>query len=80
LPALKEFYLVGGTSLALQLGHLHSIDIDLFTRNEFSTAALIPILKTSFAECQIDYEGSKTCFSVINKVKVDFIHHPLPPG
>lgn len=28
---LKDFRLVGGTSLALQRGHRHSIDIDLFT-------------------------------------------------
>ena len=30
-PAFKNFYLVGGTSLALQRGHRISIDIDLFT-------------------------------------------------
>lgn len=30
-PAFKDFYLVGGTSLALQRGHRHSIDIDMFT-------------------------------------------------
>jgi len=29
--ALKNFYLVGGTSLALQLGHRISVDLDLFT-------------------------------------------------
>lgn len=27
----KDFYLVGGTALALQLGHRMSVDIDLFT-------------------------------------------------
>ena len=30
-PAFNNFYLVGGTSLALQRGHRLSIDIDLFT-------------------------------------------------
>ena len=30
-PAFNDFYLVGGTSLALQRGHRLSIDIDLFT-------------------------------------------------
>jgi len=28
---LQQFYLVGGTALALMLGHRISIDIDLFT-------------------------------------------------
>lgn len=33
LPELKGFFLVGGTALALQIGHRNSIDIDLFTQN-----------------------------------------------
>ena len=31
LESLRDFRLVGGTSLALQRGHRRSIDIDLFT-------------------------------------------------
>lgn len=27
----KEFFLVGGTALALQIGHRHSIDFNLFS-------------------------------------------------
>jgi hypothetical protein len=33
---LKQFHLVGGTALALMLGHRVSIDIDLFTQTNFS--------------------------------------------
>jgi predicted nucleotidyltransferase component of viral defense system len=33
---LKDFRLVGGTGLSLQLGHRKSIDIDMFTDNEIS--------------------------------------------
>jgi hypothetical protein len=32
---LKDFYLVGGTALSLQIGHRESIDIDLFSAEEF---------------------------------------------
>ncbi len=42
-PAFKDFYLVGGTSLALQRGHRLSIDIDLFTcipYGEMNTVAI----------------------------------------
>ena len=35
LPALKNFDLVGGTALALQIGHRKSVDIDLFTSENF---------------------------------------------
>jgi hypothetical protein len=31
IPELKEFYLVRGTALSLQLGHRKSDDINLFT-------------------------------------------------
>lgn len=31
LPELEDFFLVGGTALALQLNHRISVDIDLFT-------------------------------------------------
>ena len=30
----KDYFLVGGTALALQIGHRKSIDIDLFTQTE----------------------------------------------
>jgi len=34
-PLLQGFHLVGGTALALQMGHRISIDIDLFTRDDY---------------------------------------------
>jgi hypothetical protein len=45
---LKHFKLVGGTALALKLGHRTSVDIDLFSNKEFDpkeVAAAI-LLKT----------------------------------
>ncbi len=41
---LKTFNLVGGTSLALQLGHRKSIDLDLFTDTEFDLEELTSML------------------------------------
>lgn len=49
LPELKEFYLVGDTSLALQLGHRNSIDIDLFTKNDFTPESLVELLGQKFS-------------------------------
>ena len=31
---MDQFFLVGGTSIALRLGHRKSIDLDLFTQND----------------------------------------------
>lgn len=36
-PLFKDFILVGGTCLSLQLGHRRSIDIDLFTDVDYGT-------------------------------------------
>lgn len=36
-PIFKDFTLIGGTCLSLQLGHRRSIDIDLFTDIDYGT-------------------------------------------
>jgi len=41
MPLIKsfsqDFGLVGGTAIALHIGHRRSIDFDLFTKKEFET-------------------------------------------
>ena len=41
----KGFYLVGGTAIALYLGHRESIDFDLFRRKEFQPESINNILR-----------------------------------
>ena len=45
LPLLKnfkrEFYLVGGTAIALHIGHRASIDFDLFKKSPFITSKVL---------------------------------------
>ncbi len=51
LEEFKNFRIVGGTSLSLQLGHRESIDIDLFTDNEYESIdfdKLEAVLRNSF--------------------------------
>ena len=38
--ALIAFHLVGGTALALQIGHRHSIDLDFFCQDAFDSQNL----------------------------------------
>lgn len=45
---LQQFYVVGGTALALMLGHRISIDIDLFTDKEFDTAQMVKYLSANY--------------------------------
>ena len=72
VPELNEFYLVGGTSLALQIGHRNSIDIDLFTINEFESTSFLTILSNKF-ELRVDNQFTGTMLCHINNIKVDFI-------
>jgi Nucleotidyl transferase AbiEii toxin, Type IV TA system len=77
IPELKEYYLVGGTALALQLGHRNSIDIDLFTRNEFEAADIINLLSSEYSvTATLARKG--TLLAVVNNIKTDFIRHSYP--
>lgn len=49
LPALQNFTLVGGTSLALQIGHRKSIDLDFFTTQPFKPDELILLLNNKYS-------------------------------
>ena len=41
IPALSDFYLAGGTSLALQIGHRLSVDLDFFGQRPFIAQELL---------------------------------------
>jgi len=77
LPELKGFYLVGGTSLALQMGHRNSIDVDLFAREFFNGQSLATSLEKHLA-VRTDVAIDGTLLSNIHNVKVDFITHNYP--
>ena len=77
MPELKEFYLVGGTALALQLGHRNSIDIDLFTLNEFDEEELFNSLNKHYVVKEI-FRRNHTIISLLNNIKTDFIRHNYP--
>lgn len=73
LPELSHFRLVGGTSLALQLGHRTSIDIG-FTDTSFKNIHLQLQLRDRFKSFQMLWENSNVFTSQIDNVKVDFFN------
>ena len=77
LEILKEFYLVGGTALALKLGHRNSIDIDLFTQNEFDDVQLVENILEKH-KIKLVYNRKNTIICAINEIKTDFIRHNYP--
>ncbi|MEP6927509.1 MAG: nucleotidyl transferase AbiEii/AbiGii toxin family protein [Ginsengibacter sp.] len=53
LPELQNFYLVGGTALALQFGHRKSEDLDFFTNGSFDIADLKRILLDHYPHLEL---------------------------
>jgi hypothetical protein len=74
---LNNFVLVGGTALALTIGHRQSIDIDLFSQQPFDAAEIAGILKSDYRAENVKTLGNAV-FCFINGIKVDLIAHSYP--
>ena len=71
---LNEFHLAGGTSLALQIGHRKSIDLDLFSQTNFDVNYLLEYLEQNY-NFKSDYTAQNTLKGSINNIKIDLICH-----
>lgn len=73
-PFFGEFRLVGGTALALQLGHRNSVDIDLFAEKEIDADLFVEEIK-EFGEVKILQKSKNILILSVNNIKVDFVNH-----
>lgn len=74
----KNFGLVGGTAIALQIGHRQSIDFDLFSLKKFDNGNIrrrIVENNQRVSRIHKDENGQFTCF--INSVQFTFFHYPF---
>lgn len=76
-PLLAPFNLVGGTSLALRLGHRKSVDLDLFSKEDFDLQEVKELLVNKY-NLKVGYEKGKTLKGFIGKVMVDLIRYDYP--
>ncbi len=76
-PLLSSFNLVGGTALALHLGHRRSVDLDFFTSEAFDLEAVKMMLVKNY-DFKVSYSRSQTIKGFINDIKVDFIRFDYP--
>ena len=81
LPLIKlfsgDFYLVGGTAIALHIGHRRSIDFDLFTQNTIKRKSIKnQIKKSNYSLDKIVHEASEQMHLIINSIKVTFYSFP----
>ena|SRR5258708_9588210 len=74
---LKDFVLVGGTALALQIGHRTSVDIDLFNAVGFDTDDISAHLEKNYDADDL-VSRKHGVFCRIEGIKIDLIPHPIP--
>jgi hypothetical protein len=79
LPAFGEFYLAGGTALALQIGHRVSVDFDLFCRERIE-GALLADAERIFAPEPLTplVDNADQLTFLVRGVKLTFLHYPFP--
>lgn len=81
IPFRQNYYLAGGTGLALQIGHRKSEDFDFFTSRSFSTIDLFDelqkyLVKHTLVKIQ---EEEKTLTILVDEIiKVSFFYYPYP--
>ena len=77
LRIFNEMRLVGGTSLALQIGHRKSVDIDLFGLLNIDFDALTDELK-SIGDVVVLGNSKNIHTYLIDEIKVDIVHYEYP--
>jgi hypothetical protein len=72
----RKFYLVGGTAIALHLGHRRSIDFDLFCKTDVNKKDIRKKLGTfPFKIVKLSEDTDQIHF-VINDIKITFFNYP----
>ena len=73
----SQFNLVGGTSLALQMGHRNSIDIDLFGHQEINQILFEEKLR-KLGKVEVSQSSKNILITKVNEIKVDFVNYKYP--
>ena len=81
LPLIKnfssDFGLVGGTAIALQIGHRSSIDFDLFTRSTWNHDRIRKEIRDFYEIKSILVEEPNELTLVVEGVKITFLNYPF---
>jgi hypothetical protein len=74
----RSFYLVGGTAIALHVGHRRSIDFDLFTAKRLNKSRVRQkVFELPYSKKTLFDDVDQSHF-YINEVKTTFFYYPYP--
>lgn len=77
-PYYKNFHLVGGTALSLQIGHRISDDIDLFTKEKLNKENILKYARNIHKKAEV-LNDDETIFQLYfphKGLKIDFVQYP----
>lgn len=75
----KDFYLVGGTGLALQIGHRLSVDFDFFSQKELPRNVLQKVKRVfPNSSLAVTYQSPEQLNVLIDDIKTTFLYYPYP--
>jgi len=74
----REYYLVGGTAIALYIGHRRSIDFDMFKFSAISHKKNLDRIVNSGYEHSVTRRVTEQMNLIVNGVKVTFFQYPFP--
>lgn len=78
LNNFKDFYLAGGTALALQIGHRISIDFDFFSKKDISKNLLNKVKKVfTDKNISISVNNPDELTIFIDNIKITFLKYPF---
>ena len=73
----KDFVLVGGTAIALYIGHRYSIDFDLFSFQKIKRKQIKnTIINNDFFADNVIYEAFDQMHLIVNDIKLTFFQFP----
>lgn len=75
---LDDFGLVGGTAIALQIGHRRSIDFDFATLNDLNGEKIRNKIRGQYTIESILIDEANELSIVVNSVKLTFFKYPFP--
>lgn len=74
----REYYLVGGTAIALHIGHRRSIDFDMFKMSAINHKRNLDRIVAAGFDCQVTRRVTEQMNLIVNGVKLTFFQYPFP--
>jgi len=74
----REYYLVGGTAIALHIGHRRSVDFDMFKPTAINHKRNLDRIVASGFKYQVTRRVFEQMNLIVGDVKLTFFQYPFP--